>query len=510
MTIKAPSLILNQEKNDVIALRKYIIQRSRELFWEFCVTLGREFYTQERLHLRYLCRVLQALYEGRIIRRDASEPWQIVDGQPLDGGFEVCRRLIINIPPQHGKTRTLINFCKWVLGKNVTERIITCSYNDGTASDFSRYTRDEIEEVKNLPQQIVYSDIFPQTKLKPGNASFEKWALDGQHFNYIGAGIEGSITGKGGTILIVDDPVKDATTAYNEAALNKIWLWYTSTFISRVSAEEGEPLEIVMMTRWSKHDICGKLLSGPEAASWYTVKMEAYNETKDRMLCPSLLSKKRYLSVQTNMDSAIFRANYHQEPVDIMGKLYGELKEYNELPHDLDTGKCLIERVISYTDTADEGNDFLCSIAAGVYKKEIWILEPYYTSAAMEVTEPEQAAFLVRNQVRKAKIESNNGGRGFARNVERLLWANHQTRIPSIEWFHQTDNKMARILTNSSYVTQHVFFPQGWRYKWPQFYTALTTFQKEGKNSHDDAPDCLTGLVEMVTMGGSSRIRSLG
>jgi len=504
------TLTLNQKRNKFILYREHRIRLSRRLFWEFCVTTGDDFYTEDRLHLQYLCRVLQALYEGRIIRYSPDEQWAIVNECPLDREFETCYRLIINIPPQHGKTRTLVNFCKWVLGKNPAERIITCSYNDNTASDFSRYTRDGIVETKNLPQQIVYNDIFPLTRLKEGNAGFEKWALEGQHFNYIGAGIEGSITGKGGTILIVDDPVKDAETAYNENALNRIWLWYSSTFISRVSAESKEPIEIVMMTRWSKKDPCGRILSGPEAKSWFVVKMEAYNENTDQMLCPSLLSKKRYLSLQTNMDNAIFRANYHQEPVDILGKLYSDFKEYNELPHDLETGKCLIEKIISYTDTADEGNDFLCSIAAGVYKKEIWILEPYYTSAAMEVTEPGQAAFLVRNKVTKAKIESNNGGRGFARNVERLLWENHQTRVPSIEWFHQTENKMARILTSSSYVVNHVFFPQGWRYRWPEFYTALTTFQKEGKNTHDDAPDCLTGLVEMVAYGGRSQIRSLG
>jgi len=481
------------------------LELARIDFWEFCVLLAGAFYTPDKPHLQRLCSVLQALYEGRIIRTEEVQSWQIVDQLPEDGNYEMCRRLMTNIPPQHGKTRTLVNFCKWALGRNQQERIITCSYNDNAASDFSRYTRDGIAEEKNDPAQIVYSDIFPGTRLKAGNASFEKWALEGQHFSYIGAGIEGSITGKGATILIVDDPIKDVETAYNEAQLEKIWTWYSNTFISRVSAAGGEPLEIVNMTRWSKKDICGRILTGPEASTWYEVIMQAYDEDADGMLCPALLSKKRYLSLQTNMDPAIFRANYHQEPVDVQGQLYQGLKEYE--PKDLPEK---FEKIISYTDTADEGDDWLCSGVAGVSQGELFLLDVYFTPEAMEKTEPEEAEFLVRNKVTRAKFESNNGGRGFARNVQRLLWEKHHTRMPHIEWFSQTQNKISRILTHSSFIINHVFFPKGWSYKHPKFYNAIMSFQKEGGNKHDDGPDMLTGLCEMVERPSEMHVRAIG
>ncbi len=124
-----------------------------------------------------------------------------------------------------------------MFGKNPKEKIITASYNDTVASDFSRYTRDEIQASKIDPFMICYSDIFPNTQIKQGNASFEKWALEGQHFSYLGAGIGGSVTSKGGTILIVDDPIKGAKEAFNENYLNSNWIWYTNTFRSRVSAK---------------------------------------------------------------------------------------------------------------------------------------------------------------------------------------------------------------------------------------------------------------------------------
>lgn len=325
----------------------------------------------------------------------------------------------------------------------------------------------------------------------------EKWALNGQHFSYLGAGIGGSITGKGGTVLIVDDPLKSAEEALNEGHLEKVWRWYTGTFLSRVSAPGGEPLEIVNMTRWAKGDICGKLLAGPDAGQWYVIKMEAYDKERDTMLCPDLLSKKRYDFLSGTMLEAIFRANYHQEPVDIQGRLYSHFMTYTDIPKDAN-GNPVFTRIINYTDTADEGKDYLASFCAGIYNGEAYILDVLYTKAPMEVTEPATADMLVRNGVNVATIESNNGGRGFSRNVQRIIWDKHKTRRVVINWFHQSQNKMARILSHSAFVQQHIYFPVNWRDRWPELYLALTSFLKEGKNLNDDAPDALTGLAEQI------------
>jgi len=67
-----------------------------------------------------------------------------------------------------------------------------------------------------------------------------------------------------------------------------------------------------------------------------------------------------------------------------------------------------------------------------------------------------------------------------------------------IDWFHQNKNKKARILSNSTWVMQHIFFPKGWRHKYPELYKALVKYQREGKNAHDDAPDALTGIAEVA------------
>jgi len=466
MDIQLKSLVQKQAK----------IELARRNFWEYCKTIAPDYYIDSRYHLRKICETLDNFYNRNLLKPD---------GDPYT-------KLMLNIPPQHGKSRTLINFCAWVFGKNNEERVISCSYNDDTASDFSRYTRDEISQERNFDEEIIYNEIFPGTRIKEGNASYQKWALEGQHFNYLGAGVGGSITSKGGTVLIIDDPVKGAEEALNENHLNKLWLWYTSTFLSRVSAEHGEPLEILNMTRWAKKDLCGRLLDDEKNKdNWYIVKMEAYDKETDSMLCDDFLSKERYLYLKSQMVDMIFAANYHQQPIDLQGILYKKFKTYEKHPE--------IKRILSYTDTADTGNDYLCSIIFGEYNGEAYIIDVLYSQEGMEITEPDTAKFFNDNKVNLAYIESNNGGRGFARNIQRILWEKHNSRQPVIKWFHQADNKEARIFANSAYVQEHVYFPANWKDRWPEFYQALTTYLKEGKNKFDDAPDAITGVGEMIS-----------
>ena len=436
-----------------------------------------DFYKDSRTHLNVLCNTLQSLYEGTLLKKDKT-PY---------------KKLILQMPPQHGKTRTMIHFCQWVFGRDNSQRIIVGSYNDDTASDFSRYTRDGITEEKFDPGAMVYSDVFPETQIKRGNSSYQKWALEGQHFNYLGAGIGGSLTSKGATILVVDDPIKGAIEALNESHLEKVWIWYTSTFLSRVSAEGGEPLEIIIMTPWAKLDPVGRILDSEDAKDWYVLSMPAIE--KGKMLCSELLGKARYLFLQRTQVPEVFAANYDLKRVDVEGRLYKDIKTYTELPQD-ENGRSLIREIKNYTDVADEGRDYLCSINYGVYKGSIYILDVYYTNKGAETTESKTAKMFADGGVRLADIESNNGGRFFARNVKRILNEDLKHFSTVVKWFHQSDNKMARIVSNSATVQENVYFPVNWRDRWPEFYKAVTSFLKDGKNKYDDGPDALTGCVE--------------
>ena len=118
-----------------------------------------------------------------------------------------------------------------------------------------------------------------------------------------------------------------------------------------------------------------------------------------------------------------------------------------------------------------------------------------HTDKPMEYTEPTLAKMLTKHAVQECMVESNNGGRGFARAVEnqcRLLGNN----MTSFKWFHQTENKQVRIFNHSAAVQNLTYMPEGWQRMFPTFSTEIIGYMKNGKNKHDDAPDALTGTIE--------------
>ncbi|HHR2662936.1 TPA: phage terminase large subunit [Listeria monocytogenes] len=318
------------------------------------------------------------------------------------------------------------------------------------------------------------------------------WSLEGEYNNYLATSPGGTATGFGSDIMLLDDMIKNAEEASNAAHLEKIWDWFSNTMMSRL--EEGGKI-IVIMTRWATEDLAGKILNHftKEGAKIRHVNMKAVQEDGS-MLCPAILSRKSYNRKVATLGKEIAEANYNQNPIDLEGQLYNKpFKEYeaNAIP--------LFKRVFVYGDTADEGDDYLAAYVIGeTFDREGYMLDVLYTKKSMDVTEIEFANMIVRNDVNVAYIESNGGGRGFARNVKRILIEklNHFSTV--IKWFHQSKNKKARIISNSTFVMDSIYFPRGWQNRWPELYLSLKSFQKEGKNKHDDAEDALTGVAEVL------------
>lgn len=402
---------------------------------------------------------------------------------------------MMNIPPQHGKSRTLILFSSWAFGRNVKEKIITCSYNDSVASDFSRYTRDAIASSKSFGDEITYADIFPQTRIKRGTASFEKWALEGQHFSYLGAGVRGSVTSKGATILIVDDPVKDAEDALNENAMDKTWLWYSSTFLSRVSAPGGEPIEILNMTRWSKKDPCGRILESEDASNWYQLRMEATDKDKPGiMLCADLLSFKRYLDLKGKQHEGIFNANYHQQAIDVFGVLFQRSKLLRFAKDELTPDG--LAHVLGYCDVKDEGNDFLSFPFGKIYPGKVFITDVIFSQDTVDVTLPQSAALFRQLKANYVRVEKNNQGMGFIRDLRKRVPAHQVLAV------HNNDAKLSRIWNEFGFIMSNVYFladkdiVPGSDYD--RFLNNVCSYMKDGSSKVDDGPDSLAGLCRFI------------
>lgn len=377
---------------------------------------------------------------------------------------------------------------------------MTGSYNETLSTMFSKSVRNNIQESKVDEMKPVYTDVFPDAKIKKGDGAMNLWSLEGGYNNYLATSPTGTATGFGASLLIIDDLIKNAMEAMNEEVLQKHWDWFTNTMLSRL--EEGGKI-IIIMTRWASNDLAGRALKHykEQGANIKHISMKALQDDGS-MLCDEILSRKSYDAKVKAMGIEIASANYQQEPIDVKGKLYTSFKTYEKLPMD-EEGNLLFTEIKNYTDTADTGKDYLCSINYGVYQSEAYILNILYTKDGMEITEPATAKMLHEDKVNNADIESNNGGRGFARQVERHLKETHKSNKTQINAFHQSKNKQARILSNATWVMNHIYYPVNWKDKWPEYYSAMTKYQKEGKNLHDDAPDATTGIAEKIGQGST-------
>lgn len=445
------------------------IELARRDFFYYCHATSPDFYTPDRRFLVQQCKDFQDFVE--------SDDYEV---------------LIVNEPPRFGKSRTSQKFVEWVLGRDGRKKIMTGSYNTTLSTMFSKNVRNAIQEAKADKGKIIFSDIFPGVKIKPGDGAMNLWSLEGGYNNYLATSPGGTATGFGADLIIIDDLIKNSYEAHNEAIKQGHWTWFTDTMLSRL--EEGGKI-IIVMTRWASDDLAGRALEHFTKLG-RKVKHINYKAVQDdgTLLCESILSHRSIELKKATIGLDIFNANYQQEPIDVKDRLYTTIKTYTQIPMD-DEGNSLLRYRLNYTDTADEGSDFLCSICYGMYEGSYYILDLLYTKDAMEVTEPATARMLTSNNIDCAIIESNNGGRGFARNIERICKENGN-RHTNIKWFHQSKNKVARILSNSTSVMNNVYFPVNWRDRWPEFARDIMKYQREGKNEHDDAPDALTGVYE--------------
>lgn len=459
-----------------LAIQGAKIELARREFFFYCNLKAPDFYREDRQYLVDLCNAFQDFYQS---------------------DEEV---MIINIPPRHGKSRTASLFVEWVLGSDQTQKIMTGSYNEVLSTTFSKNVRNDIQELKGDADKPIFSDVFPGVSIKQGDGAMNLWSLEGGYNNYLATSPTGTATGFGASLMIIDDLIKNAEEANNELTKEKHWSWFTDTMLSRL--EEGGKI-IIIMTRWASDDLAGRALEyyRGEGIKVRHISMKALlNAETHQMLCSDVLSYCSYMRKVKAMGADIASANYQQEPIDLKGRLYTSFKTYSgELPQ--------FKEIRNYTDTADTGDDYLCSINYGVtFSNEAYVLDILYTKEPMEITELATAKMLLRGMVNLARVESNNGGRGFARNVRRILEQDLGSNLTTIKWFTQSKNKQARIYSNSSWVMEHIYYPEDWRNRWPEYHDSMIKYQREGKNKHDDAQDATTGIAENCSKGSGMKV----
>lgn len=433
------------------------------------------------------------------------------------------KNLIIQAPPQHGKSQGSSRFLPaQMLGFYPDIKIAICSYAATIAKDFNR-------DVQRLIDSDEYRAIFPETQLNGSNVVTiaNNYLRNSDVFeivNHTGSlrvvGRGGSLTSKTVDVLIFDDLYKDAQEANSPQIRETSWDWFTKVAQTRL---HNESQQLIVFTRWHPEDIIGKIIESKKVIfveqwadfdnvpndAWVLVNFEAIKTGAPTEIDPrepgqplwdKRHSLERLLSLK-QLDPVGFQCLYQGDPGNAEGKLYQPFKTWVEKS---EWGQYI--RTGCYVDVADEGDDFLFAATYDIYRSEsqIWneskhrmepllfalITDMEYTDESTDVTTVTVPRMINTNNVQKAWIESNNGGSQFEKVVKKKVRA---LTVP----FYQGVNKESRIVTNAPFVNQHIIMPFGWETRYKKVYDHITGFlRKFDANAHDDDADGLTGIYE--------------
>jgi len=278
------------------------------------------------------------------------------------------KRLMVFMPPQHGKSELVSRrFPAWVLGRNPNEQLIACAYNSDWARNLGR-------DVKNLMASDAYREIFgiELARATVDNAainSAKQFQIAGHRGRYRPAGVGEGITGMGATLGIIDDPIKDNVEAESAVERNRVWEWYTTTFLTRIW-KEGRI--VITLTRWHEDDLAGRILNSKDAESWQVLSLPGIAEAPMHPNDPRELGQAMWpyradaeeLNIRREtMGEYKFGAMYQQRPSPRTGAFFATdcLKVVDTVPAGL-----MICRAWDMAATAG-GGDYTAAVKIGLH-----------------------------------------------------------------------------------------------------------------------------------------------
>ena len=467
---------------------------------------------------------------ARYVKHDfVSMPFHRVYYEVLDRfAHGKIRKLIIQQPPQHGKTEGSSRMLPaFIEGLNPNTKICIGSYSQTIARDFNR-------DVQRIIDSDEYKELFPDTQLNQGNNGVYQRNSDVIEFvghrgslRVVGRG--GSLTSRTVDISILDDVYKDYAEGNSPVIREAAWKWYTTVVRTRL---HNKSQELIVFTRWHEDDLIGRIEQSGEQivdaktwhdvetvpdGAWLRINFEALKTGEPTELDPrkegEALWEGRHsrakLETQRELDPVQFNCLFQGNPGGSEGRLYQPFKTYI----DKDDWGTLV-RTGCYVDVADEGSDYLCAVCYEVRRSpsQVWneqkrrfepllfalVTDMLMTDEPTEVTTVTVPDLINRNDVQKVWVESNAGGAQFEKAISKRVRAMTQP-------FHQSGNKESRVLTASAMVNSQIIMPFGWETRFPAIYEHLTTFLRNfGANKHDDAEDALTGVYEKELANGNA------
>lgn len=416
--------------------------------------------------------------------------------------------LSISMPPGTGKTTLGEFFISFVMGHYPNTPNLMSSH-----SGFM--TRMFYDAVLNIitSNEYCWSDVFPDIVFEGNNAKEETINLGRwQPFKTLTCRpIRGSLTGvtRCEGFLYVDDLVSGIEEALSIDRLDKLYGEYTTDLKSR---KKKKAKEIHIATRWSVHDVIGRLermYEGNPRAEFIAVPDIDPQTGKSNFDYDYDVGfdEKYFHDMEMSMDDVSYRCLYKSDPIEREGILYHptELQRYIGGLPDREP-----DSILAICDTKDTGTDYNFLGVFYQYGDRYYLEDLVFKNIDPGTLDELNSDMLVKHHVQQAQFESNKEGSRTANEVERLVKAKggrcHITKK------YTTQNKETKIIVNSSWVKEHVIFKDITEYEPKSDYGVMMSFlcsyTQLGKNKHDDAPDTLAMFAQFVDalLGGKGQV----
>lgn len=235
------------------------------------------------------------------------------------GGKAGIGRLIVEMPPRHGKTLSVSQlYPVWHLGRNPDHRVIMVSYGADLVEKNSRAARNYIHN-------DYFRAVFPGVELDPSSRSANSWDIARRAGGVDAIGMMGGATGKGAHLLLVDDPIKNRAEAESETYRDRVWNGFRDDLYTRL--EPGGAVAIVM-TRWHEDDLVGRALKYMPG-EWTCLRLPAFAEAGDPLgraegaaLWPWRYDEAALRDIERTLGPYSFASMYQQRPQPGSGGLF--------------------------------------------------------------------------------------------------------------------------------------------------------------------------------------------
>ena len=404
--------------------------------------------------------------------------------------------LAVSLPPGSGKTTLALFFLAFLAGREPNSPILTGSHSNA----FIRGCYDEVLRLVDPQGEYLWHEVFPGIAVSGTNAKdcridFDKrQRFETLEFTSIGTGNAGLY--RAATLLYCDDLVSGIEVALSKERLDKLWETYTTDLRQRKIGDHCKELHIA--TRWSVHDVIGRLereYEKNDRAKFIRIPaMDENDESNFDYQYGVGFSTKFYREQRDIMDSVSWRALYMNQPIEREGLVYHpeELRRFFELPEEES------DAIIGVCDTKDKGTDYAFLPVGYVYGQDYYIADCVCDNGLPDTVDARLTDILVRDKVKACRFESNSAGRRVAEKIQGEV--KRLGGVTNITTKFTTANKETKIIVNSAWVKEHCLFLDESKYKrntdYGRMMDMLCSYTVAGKNKHDDVPDGMAMFAE--------------